>query len=105
MKTEARKESQHRWHGKRYKEFRALIDEIKIKYGCVDCGYKEHPAALQFDHIDPLTKSFKVGASVCRNLVKVLEEISKCEVLCANCHAIKTASHKVVRKGLKPFIK
>ena len=47
---------------------------------------------LDFDHIDPKTKAFNVSDCVRRGMSRktVLAEIQKCQVLCANCHRIKT---------------
>ena len=65
------------------------VREMKAKSGCSNCGFK-HPAALQYHHIDPSTKRGKVSR-LCKDLSKkaVLEEIGKCVLLCANCHAIE----------------
>lgn len=60
--------------------------------GCSVCGYKEHHVALHFNHIDPSNKVRNVSA--CHSVKAVKEEIRKCEVLCANCHAIKTVEEK-----------
>lgn len=57
---------------------------------CVDCGY-DNPIALEFDHIDPEAKVASVSVLTGYSWAKVLEEISKCEIRCANCHRIKTA--------------
>jgi hypothetical protein len=72
-----------------------LVGMIKKHYGCKDCGYSEHAQALQFDHIHDNKK-----ASV-SNLIRsdyswktILEEIEKCEIRCANCHATMTAYRK-----------
>ena len=74
-----------------------LAQMIKKERGCVDCGYNEHAVALQFDHIGDDKK-----ASV-SNLIRsdygwetILEEMNKCEVRCANCHAVVTARRKLV---------
>ena len=70
---------------------RKLLDEIKLKTGCIKCGYKEHPVALDFDHIDPTKKEFTIGVSYTSvSLKRLYKEIDKCQVLCANCHRIKT---------------
>ena len=37
-----------------------LLRDIKMKSGCVICGYKEHWAALDFHHRDPTTKLFNI---------------------------------------------
>jgi hypothetical protein len=55
---------------------------------CAVCGYSRHPAALQFHHLDPTTKSFGLGVrGITRSLEKLRAEASKCVLLCANCHA------------------
>jgi hypothetical protein len=55
---------------------------------CVVCGYSRHPAALQFHHLDPSTKSFGLGVrGITRSLASLRAEAAKCVLLCANCHA------------------
>ena len=58
---------------------------------CVDCGYSGHPAALDFDHIDPKTKTYAVGRLIGGKWDILLKEASKCVIRCANCHRIKTS--------------
>ena len=54
---------------------------------CKKCGYAGSVAALDFHHIDPSTKKFGIGyKGYTRSYAKALEEASKCEMLCANCH-------------------
>jgi hypothetical protein len=67
-----------------------IIHEEKLKQGCVCCGYKESAYALDFDHLDPNSKIEGVSRMSSRNIQKIKEEILKCQVLCANCHRIKT---------------
>ena len=71
---------------------RQFCSRVKMFKGCAICGYKKHPAALHFNHIDPTKKVGNV--SKLKSWAKVKEEIRKCEVLCANCHAIKTVEEK-----------
>lgn len=55
---------------------------------CVVCGYDRCPAALQFHHLDPKTKSYSVShQGVTRSLARARAEASKCVLLCATCHA------------------
>lgn len=56
------------------------------------CGYNEHEAALQFHHKDPSKKEFsisKVNLNENFTFDKMKEEVDKCSLLCANCHAIE----------------
>jgi hypothetical protein len=69
---------------------KAILDSIKLTAGCVDCGYREHPVAMDFDHLPGTKKLFNVSQALWRPLAKVLAEIEKCEVVCANCHRIRT---------------
>jgi hypothetical protein len=68
-----------------------VTSEIKLLLGCKFCGYDEHPRALDFHHRDPKMKSFNISNANCRGLMKLLEEISKCDVACANCHRVREA--------------
>lgn len=72
-----------------------LSQLIKLYSGCVDCGYAEHPQALQFDHIGN-DKKMNVSDMIRSDYswITIKEEIAKCEVRCANCHAVMTAHRK-----------
>jgi len=59
----------------------------KKKAGCSNCGYNRYMGALEFHHLDPSTKSFSIGSNAAgKNLNEILEELSKCVLLCSNCH-------------------
>lgn len=76
-------------------KLQAEVDEFKLKTGCVQCGYKSNAKALQFDHLDPRTKSNKVSFYVQRGRIEqTWTEIAKCQVLCANCHSIKSFNER-----------
>lgn len=59
---------------------------------CQICGYAKCFAALDFHHRDPSIKKFGIGewvrsqAYTEKNKKIFMEEIVKCDVLCANCH-------------------
>lgn len=66
-----------------------FLYEYLLSHPCVDCGESD-PIVLEFDHIDRTTKLFTIsGRDV--GLNRLMEEISKCEVRCANCHRRRTA--------------
>lgn len=56
---------------------------------CSICGYKKNIAALSFHHKDPSKKSFGLDSRNFSNRSwdAILEELSKCELVCLNCHA------------------
>lgn len=70
---------------KKREEF--LIEELKN--GCVDCGSRDI-RVLQFDHLRD--KVANVTQMLCDgySIARMREEIKKCEVVCANCHSIRT---------------
>jgi hypothetical protein len=56
---------------------------------CIDCGATDI-VVLEFDHLRD--KKFNVGQGIWdRNWESVLDEMAKCEVVCANCHRRRTA--------------
>ena len=60
---------------------------------CLDCGELD-PVVLEFDHVRG-EKKFDVGQCLARNTWQtVLDEIAKCEVVCANCHRRRTARRR-----------
>jgi hypothetical protein len=65
------------------------LELIKMKGGCCEiCGYNKSLAALSFHHLDPSTKSFQLDIRSLSNrrIDYILDEASKCQLLCCNCH-------------------
>lgn len=69
-------------------EIRNWYRNYKSTLCCASCG-ESHPACLQFHHKDRTEKKFTLGdvASRATSVKALMKEISKCEVLCVNCHA------------------
>lgn len=67
---------------------RKWIREYKSKRGCCKCGYNNNPVALDLHHHED-NKEEKI-ALMCNlyGLEKIKKEVSKCIVVCRNCHAI-----------------
>jgi len=62
---------------------------IEIAGGeCCDCGYKKNISALEFHHLNPEEKSFGIDLRKCScaKWDRLLEEVKKCVLICANCH-------------------
>jgi hypothetical protein len=57
---------------------------------CQICGYNKYQGALHFHHIDPSQKKFTLSDATARRKYSQEEidnEIKKCVLVCANCHA------------------
>lgn len=58
---------------------------------CVDCGI-EDVRVLQFDHDNAAEKEANVSELMGSSLARLVAEIEKCSVRCANCHMRRTAT-------------
>ena len=83
-------------NAKASKKYRAKLYGIKKRlvdlFGgrCTRCSITDH-RVLDFDHIDPMTKRFSLCVGSMRKPWETLiEEAKKCQLLCSNCHRIKT---------------
>lgn len=68
-----------------------FVNAIK-SYPCTDCNLSWPPYVMHFDHLDADEKVGNISKMISdRNSYRLLiEEIMKCDVVCANCHAIRT---------------
>ena len=73
---------------KRKAKKRKLFQRYKRMRGCDKCGYNKCPAALEFHHPNK-NKNMKIQNLMRIPFHKVLEEVKKCILLCANCHREK----------------
>ena len=69
---------------------RKFVLEYLNLHPCIDCGEKD-VVVLEFDHLKDKNKGISKMVSEGYNTQKILEEINKCVVRCANCHRRKTA--------------
>lgn len=68
------------------KERQGVIRAYKNGRGCDRCGEAD-ARCLQFHHRDPSEKTFTIGKNGWQKPLEVLwDEVTKCDVLCANCH-------------------
>lgn len=82
---------------------RDLLNQIKTERGCARCGYSAHPAALDFNHIYG-EKILAIGQDPKAAWSKLMDEIDKCEVLCANCHRVHTQENRHWHTKRKPQV-
>lgn len=90
--------SAKKWRGKKALEFRDFLNQVKSA-PCVDCNLQYYPWQLQFDHTDPSLKEFNVARMYIKNKGTILKEIAKCEIVCANCHTMRTFKRKGLING------
>jgi hypothetical protein len=70
-------------------QLKQKLAQIKESSGCVDCGINNH-IILDFDHLHD--KKYNISRMIHDGFswAAIKKEISKCEVVCANCHRIRT---------------
>jgi len=113
LKRYQREYHKHQWYPEHRKDRlqetkdrRAELQEWYISYKatlrCKRCD-EWRPESLQFHHRDPKQKLFNVGEWI-RNgvsLETLKAEIEKCDVLCANCHAVETQNQRYKKRGIQ----
>jgi len=86
---------------------RKKLKEMAVDYKggkCQFCSYNKTLEALDFHHIDESTKSFGLSKDgLTRSWKKVMQELDKCILVCANCHreihAGKLQPSEVIQNG------
>ena len=74
------------------------LDDLKNK-PCLDCGNVYPPCCMDFDHIKPKYKN--VGHMTNGAYSKMILEIDKCELVCSNCHRIRTNKRRLERENIQ----
>jgi len=78
---------------------RSWLDSFKEK-PCVNCGGTFHPYVMDFHHVRgkkfrSISKMFNYSKE------RILAEIVKCDLLCVNCHRIRTKNNRGKTKNLR----
>lgn len=89
------------YYNERYRLRRKMLDEIKDR-PCADCGGRFPPYVMDFDHRDPRQKSAGVSHFFSANPDRLQAEIDKCDVVCSNCHRIRTHHQRQARLFPQP---
>ena len=66
------------------------IMQVEKARPCMDCGGTFPPYVYDFDHRIPAEKSFSISKGKRVGREALLAEIAKCDLVCANCHRIRT---------------
>jgi hypothetical protein len=80
-----------------YKQQNKLFLRFLLDRPCFDCMNKYPVAAMEFDHVRGVKKTCVSSLSSARG--KMIEEINKCQIVCANCHRIRTANRDITRQS------
>ena len=75
------------------------LTEYLSGHPCVDCGETDI-VVLEFDHVGEKLANISTLANGGRSWARILSEIEKCEVRCANCHRLKTLERSSSRRAL-----
>jgi len=82
----------------------AYAQRVKLEAGCMDCGLMSpYPEVYDFDHRPGVDKVRDVSRLYAGSMRDLVAEIAKCDVVCANCHRIRTFDRKSARGGNGQF--
>lgn len=74
--------------------YRERISKLKENTPCSDCGNKFPPICMDYDHIeDNKINSVAVLVTI-GSWESIMKEIEKCELVCSNCHRIRTQKRR-----------
>lgn len=85
-------EARNRGRGEWRRRLREAVDSIKATTPCADCGLFFPAICMDFDHVRG-EKRFGISVAVGKgtySLETLLAELDKCELVCANCHRLRT---------------
>lgn len=77
-----------------------MVKDLKASTPCADCNQYFHFSVMDFDHIRG-EKRESINYLVNRNMSRpaLLRELAKCELVCANCHRMRTFSRLAIKSG------
>jgi DNA replicative helicase MCM subunit Mcm2 (Cdc46/Mcm family) len=78
-------------------EYQRNMKQKCVEYGggqCKICDYKKHIGSLEFHHINPSVKEFRISGNN-KSWEEIKPELDKCVLVCSNCH-------KEIHGGLHP---
>jgi len=88
------KEHYDKWSKERIKKNTAAIQKLKEETPCFDCKNKFPHYIMQFDHVPERgLKLFSIAVKAGNRTIQaptMARELAKCDILCANCHSIRT---------------
>ena len=72
------------------------VYQYKVNHSaCADCGVSYPPYVLDFDHLKDKSFGISRALQLGLELDKIKQEVKKCEIVCANCHRIRTYNRSI----------
>ena len=83
------------WRLAKKAELYRKMNELK-SFPCQDCRQTFIPFVMDWDHREPSTKRNDVAWMVdhLMNWDKILVEVAKCDLVCSNCHRVRTFNRR-----------
>ena len=75
------------------------LRDLKTKTPCVDCGINYPYYVMDFDHVRGQKHANVMELVSTLSKKKIDEEIAKCEIVCSNCHRIRTHMRRIAKKN------
>ena len=75
------------------------LRDLKTKTPCVDCGINYPYYVMDFDHVRGQKHANVMELVSTLSKKKIDEEIAKCEIVCSNCHRIRTHMRRIAKKS------
>lgn len=84
------------YNGKIRDDVLPVIEALKSQ-PCMDCNVVYPPYVMDFDHREPDLKYKGISIMMANrcSLETILKEIEKCDLVCSNCHRIRTYKRRI----------
>jgi hypothetical protein len=80
-------------HRERWRHNADILDQLR-SVPCADCGGRFAQCSMDYDHREGTKKVRSVSQLVSQSLRTVLDEVAKCDIVCGNCHRIRTFNRR-----------
>lgn len=82
------------------KKQRQFVADLLARSSCVDCGNNDS-RVLEFDHVRGEKKGNIANLkNAAYGMKRLLDEIAKCDIRCANCHRIVTHERRLAQTAI-----
>jgi len=75
------------------------LRDLKTKTPCIDCGINYPYYVMDFDHVRGVKHANVMELVSTLSKKRIDQEIAKCEIVCSNCHRIRTHMRKMAKRG------